>query len=207
MDTASTAVKDAEEQVEKAACSAEALIKLKSEDAVVAQLEKLRVASKGPFLEARSAVNKLKVRAQSLATMCRKQSTALQLHFQQIEETSHTEVVTALRAHVKKEELTPDAFFQGLGKGESCVPCDAFRTCVEKLTKDSLTPAQLEIGLRRYSAGVTKMATLSLLQRFLRCIQDIAITSSFDVKDGKSVRKIAVGEVAEVVGEEQTDEE
>lgn len=51
------------------------------------------------------------------------------------------------------------------------------------------------------------MAILSLLQRFLRCVQDIAITSAFDVKDGKTIRKIAVGDISAVVGEEQTDEE
>lgn len=225
--------KAAEEQVDKAVSSSEALIKLKSGDAggtvaafeqaegeltaalniideaeakMVGQLEELKTATKGPFLEARSSVNKLKVRVQSLASRCKKHNTALSLRFQQIEEKAHGEVIAAIRTHVKEKQLTADALFASLGGSESFLGCEAFRVFVGKLGS-SLAPCQLDFALQRYSAGVTKMAILTLLQRYLRCVAEIAITSTFDVKEGKTLRKILLGELAEVVGEEKIDEE
>lgn len=77
---------------------------------------------------------------------------------------------------------------------------------MEKIPGLELKPGQLEVGLARYSSGVSRLKALCLLQRFVRCAKDIAVTSGFDVKDGKTLRKLVLDEIAEVLEEERTDE-
>mmetsp|Transcript_122013 Transcript_122013/g.304481 ORF Transcript_122013/g.304481 Transcript_122013/m.304481 type:complete len:1901 (-) Transcript_122013:56-5758(-) len=234
MDEAASGSKAAEEQVEKAIAAADVLVKSKGSEAeesasafsqaekdltgaaeasekveeqVKDKLDELKAYFKGPFSEARSALNKLKVRLVDGTKKCKKQVAALKAVMKQMESDAHEAIVTALTAHVKKTEgLDPEGLFKQLSNGEASVPSQGFAEFVEKLPGLDLKKSHLNLGLQRYSAGVTRLSILSLFQHYLLCVKEIAITSTFEVKDSKTIRKLIIGEVVCVLEDEQVDE-
>lgn len=58
---------------------------------------------------------------------------------------------------------------------------------------------QLDVWLRHYTSGITKLNFQEILQEFWKCAKEIAITVSFDVKKSKTIRKLVVGEIVAVL--------
>jgi len=63
----------------------------------------------------------------------------------------------------------------------------------------NLKANQLDLGLTQYSDGLSKLALLGLTQQFFRCLKDIAITTAFEVKESKTLRKLVKEEIVEVL--------
>jgi len=71
------------------------------------------------------------------------------------------------------------------------------RAYVEKIPDSGLKPIQLQLGLDSFVSGISKLAMKEMLQSYYRVVKGIAITSAFNVKDSKTLRKLEEGEFVE----------
>lgn len=174
-------------------------------EAIRSTLDALKGSTTKASGEARNLVLKHKVKVGGIDTACRKQLLSLRNVRLEVAEVAHQAVVAAVRKHAEENSLGPDAFFKELSKGEKIVAAADFRTFLEGLASDVTSP-QLDLALERYSAGVTRFAVCGMLQEYKRVVKDIAVTSASAVKDGKSLRKILIGEIVEVLESGSRDE-
>eukprot|EP00927_Polykrikos_kofoidii_P057622 TRINITY_DN5177_c0_g1_i5.p1 TRINITY_DN5177_c0_g1~~TRINITY_DN5177_c0_g1_i5.p1 ORF type:complete len:2021 (-),score=505.36 TRINITY_DN5177_c0_g1_i5:134-6160(-) len=169
------------------------------------KLEEIKGFVKGPLGELRASLVKQKVAASAIDSRCRKQAAALQNARKQFANDAHAAVVRALRLHAQKTDAAAEGVWQELSKGADEVSVEYLRSFLEKLADVKFKAGQLDLGLERYSAGLTKLSLLEILQEYLKCVKDIAMTSAFEVKEGKTVRKIGLDEVVEVLNPAEKD--
>jgi len=79
------------------------------------------------------------------------------------------------------------------------IPKNSLKEFVEKIPDSGLKSSQLELGLDHYEAGVTKLSLCGMLQNFLKCVKEIALTTTLEVKDSKTLRKLEVGELVQIL--------
>jgi len=226
VDAATQCLNSLQEQVDKHVPAAEALAKSKGADeddplaamdkmeaelkalleeiekghqGMKAHLEEVKTSTKGPFSEARSNLVKLKVRLGSFESKCLKQQTSLRVARKEVEGVAHTAVIEALRAHARKEGTAPEALFKQLSQGALEVPQSEMRSFLEKIPDSGLKASQLQLGLSRYEGGFSKICLLGILQECMRCVKEISMTNAFEIKECKTLRKLMVGEVIEVL--------
>jgi len=162
-------------------------------------LDEVKNSTKGPFSEARSTLVKMKVRIGSFESKCLRQQAALRTARNQVEISSHGAVLAALQAHAKATAVVPEVLFKKLSQGALDIPLTEIRSYVEKIPDSGLKASQIQMGLLRYANGLSKMCLLGMLQEFMHCVKEISMTDVFEVKDCKTVRKLATGEVIEVL--------
>jgi len=220
-------------EIEKVLPATEALVKSRGADqenplaamdkadesleAVVASIEKgqakikehmdsIKTAAKGPFTEARSSLVKLKVKVGALDAKCKKQIVAVKGARKQVASDAHTTVTGALRDHLLSKGVKTDEFFKELSQGKAEITQKRLREYLEKLPGEKLKASILDMGLDRYAGGLTRLAFSGALQEYQRCVKDIAITTAFQVKDSKTLRKLQIGEVVEVLEAAKVDD-
>eukprot|EP00929_Paragymnodinium_shiwhaense_P078671 TRINITY_DN407_c0_g1_i1.p1 TRINITY_DN407_c0_g1~~TRINITY_DN407_c0_g1_i1.p1 ORF type:complete len:2038 (+),score=907.90 TRINITY_DN407_c0_g1_i1:163-6276(+) len=175
--------------------------------AVKEKLETLKTAAKGPFGELRADLVKKKVTLGQLEGKCKKQSQALQRARKTVGNEAHAAFVTVLKEHATKSELSSEALFKNLAKDAEDIPVDALKTLLNGLPDCSLKAEQLDLALDRYTGvGLSKMGFMDFMQEYQDCVKEIAITTQFEVKSSKTVRKAAIGEIFEVLEGPKTDE-
>jgi len=174
---------------------------------IKAGMDEIKAATEGPLKDARATLIKLKVRVGALESKCKAQQLGLQRARKQVASDAHEAVTRALQLFVRKAGKRPDEVFTELSQGGQEVPVDELRKFVGGIPDHGLKAAQLELGLERYAGGVTRLTLLELLQEFKRCVKDIAITTAFEVKDSKTLRKLAVGELIEVLEADRADKD
>ncbi|OLQ11585.1 hypothetical protein AK812_SmicGene4566, partial [Symbiodinium microadriaticum] len=155
--------------------------------------------AKGPYSEAKNSLVKMKVKTGALENKCRKLRTGLQVAKNDMAKAAEDAILKALREHVKAQGMSAEELFQKLGKGEESIQADTLRAFIEKIPDSQLKASQLDLALTRFSHGLSKLMVLDLVQEFQKCVKEIALTTALEVKDGKTVRKLAKGEVLEVV--------
>jgi hypothetical protein len=154
---------------------------------------------KGPYLEVRSTLIKHKGKAGLLAQKCQKQLAALKSMSQEIVQLAKQALIKALKTHVQSQTIHADDLFRELSAGQQCIAQSALREYIQKIPNSGLSPAQLDLGMSAYEVGMTKLGLCGLLQEYFRVVKDIAITTAFNVKDSKTLRKLEVGELVEVL--------
>ncbi|CAK0902536.1 unnamed protein product [Prorocentrum cordatum] len=174
---------------------------------IKASMDGLKAAADGPLKEARAVLVKLKVRVGALESKCRAQQLGLQRARKQAASDAHAAVAGAMQLHIRKAGRKPDEVFAELSKGGQDVPLEELRRFVSGIPDHGLRAAQLDLGLEGYAGGVTRLTLLEMLQEFRRCVKDIAITTAFEVKDSKTIRKLAVGELVEVIEADKADKD
>lgn len=155
--------------------------------------------AKGPYSEAKNSLVKMKVKTGALENKCRKLRTGLQVAKNDMAKAAEDAILKALRVHVKEQGMSAEELFQKLGKGEESIQADTLRAFIEKIPDSQLKASQLDLALTRFSHGLSKLMVLDLVQEFQKCVKEIALTTALEVKDGKTVRKLAKGEVLEVL--------
>jgi len=108
-------------------------------------------------------------------------------------------VTLALQAHTQKQQITVDALFEQLCKSGQTIPVKSLREYVQKIPDSGVKSSQLELGLDRYEAGITKLSLCGMLQSFLKCVKEIALTTTLEVKDSKTLRKLEVAEIVQIL--------
>jgi len=185
-----TALAAAEKELEAAVVSAEKLATVVKE-----KLDTIKGAVKGPLGEARASLVKLKVSVGGLDSRCKKQIASLRTARKQVSNGAHAAIVAAL----KRTGIGPEELFKQLSKGGDDISVEALRFFLSKLGDTKLKASQLDPGLERYATGFTRLSLLEMLQEYQKCVKEIAITTAFEVKDSKTIRKISVGETLEVL--------
>jgi len=162
---------------------------------------------KGPLNELRQSLVKDKVKISSFESKCRRQLMLLRDAQKKLANDSHEAVTKLLREHMSQKETTAEALFKQLSKDGADVPIEGVSSFISSLDAASaLKPGQLQIGLERYSGGLTKLILLEMLQDFQKCVKEIAVTTSFEVKASKTIRKIQQDELVELLVAGKVDE-
>lgn len=187
------AMDKAEEALRAAMATAE-----KTLQSIRETLESMKTATARAFSEARAVVMKHKTKIGSIDNKCRKLIAALVAARNDVADVAHAAVVAAVRKNVYEKGTSVEAVFTDLAKGSQDIPLASFRTFIDGFA-DKLPALQLDLGLERYAAGVSRYALYTILQEYKMCVKDIAVTDSATVKGGKTLRKLTVGELVEVL--------
>lgn len=115
-------------------------------------------------------------------------------------------VLNALIGHVKQKKLVVGDLFKELCKGGSQIKVDDLKAFLKDIPEPALSESTLELGLARYVEGLSKLCFMGILQEFWECVKEVAITTEFAVKTSKTKRKLAVGEIIEMLEEPKTDD-
>lgn len=169
------------------------------------KMETTTAGAKGVAGDLRAALVKHKVAATTCETKCKKQVAFLRSARKQAADAAHTACTVALRAHAQKIGAGPDALFKEMSEGSDEVSLEKLKAFFGKLP-DCPKASQLDMGLMRYKAGLSKLVLLDILQEYLQCVKEIALTTSFEVKDSKTIRKLALDEYVEVLESGKVDE-
>jgi len=110
-----------------------------------------------------------------------------------------------LRGYSIAKDVSVDKLFSQLSNGKEDISVSSLCSFLEKNSTEKVHPSLFAAGLESYSAGLTKLTFSSLTQEFMACIKDIAITTAFEVKDSKTIRKLQAGEVVQALELEQVD--
>eukprot|EP00927_Polykrikos_kofoidii_P084335 TRINITY_DN8855_c0_g2_i1.p1 TRINITY_DN8855_c0_g2~~TRINITY_DN8855_c0_g2_i1.p1 ORF type:complete len:1963 (+),score=523.65 TRINITY_DN8855_c0_g2_i1:91-5979(+) len=165
-----------------------------------AKQDEFKMTAKVHLSEVRSVINKLRVRVSSLETKCKKQMVALTEARKKVEGDAYEAVAAVLRGISKANNLTTEALFNQLSVGREEISVESLKTFLSASSDSTLKDSQVNLGLNRFSScGVSRLALSAMRQDFLKCVKDIAITDSLDVKDSKTIRKVSVGEIIEVL--------
>jgi len=113
-------------------------------------------------------------------------------------------VASAIREAASKEGLRVEALFEKLRKEKATIPVQELSTFVSSA---ALQASEIQLGLERYEAsGFTKLGLTLLLQDYMKCIKEVVMTDLFDVKEGKTVKKLSFGDMVEVLEPGKDDE-
>eukprot|EP00933_Yihiella_yeosuensis_P073985 TRINITY_DN8279_c0_g2_i1.p1 TRINITY_DN8279_c0_g2~~TRINITY_DN8279_c0_g2_i1.p1 ORF type:complete len:731 (-),score=206.48 TRINITY_DN8279_c0_g2_i1:481-2550(-) len=162
--------------------------------------ETRRPIQAGPMFEARRHVSRLEATIGDQEVKCNRAFNSLQVIRKQMTSSARSSVAAALRDAAKKAELDAEALFDKLCKGNPTIKLEELQNFVGPDLK-------VELGLESHaSTGLTKMAFLSTIQDYMKVVKEIAVTDVFDIKSSKTVRKLAMGEMVEVLEEAKIEE-
>lgn len=173
---------------------------VKATEKIKTDLDKIKnCSSKGPFAEARSSLIKIKVKVGAIEQKCKKQIASLRAAHKGVAVEAQKAVILALQAHAQAKQITADVLFKQLCKSGQTIPIKSLREFVEKIPDSGLKASQIELGLDRYESGLTKLSLCGMLQGFQKCVKEIALTTTLEVKDSKTLRKLEVGELVQIL--------
>jgi len=122
----------------------------------------------------------------------------------------------ALRDHMKAKDLTTEALFAEIaGPAGGGVNEETFTAYLEKLPEAigheevAFTPERRSEAFRHMDTAAIGSVTLDAFRdifnlRFV-CVKGISVTDSFEIKSGKAVAKVEVGDTLEAIGGPKTD--
>lgn len=170
------------------------------EQAIKRHLEALKPAKgggKGPLGEARSDLVKMKAKALSFEGKCRKHAATLQAASREVRSKALAAVTSVVRSHALEKGIVADDLFAQLSK-DGNIPLPAMREFIEKIPDNGLTASQMDLALSRYTSGISKLVAYEMLQEYMLCVKEIAITNTGEVKGSKTMRRLELGEVVQV---------
>lgn len=168
------------------------------------EVAELRDATRAPLVEARRLMLRLKARLAPLENRCKTAIAAVAAARGRVTGDAERAVAEAFRASVKGENA--EALFKRLSGGQGLITAESLRRHLEAAPEPRPKPSDLDLGLHRYSAGISRFAFQSLLQEYMRCVKDIVLTTAFEVRSSSTLRKIERGEVVQVLGGTRVDE-
>eukprot|EP00928_Gymnodinium_smaydae_P007365 TRINITY_DN12654_c0_g1_i1.p1 TRINITY_DN12654_c0_g1~~TRINITY_DN12654_c0_g1_i1.p1 ORF type:complete len:1473 (-),score=475.17 TRINITY_DN12654_c0_g1_i1:145-3909(-) len=125
------------------------------------------------------------------------------------------EVGSAIREALEAKGCsTSDLYDQLAGEGAEHVSEEAMSKYLDSLQKLSLSAEQKRLLFAHQQGGaadtsgpvaLSRWAFHSMLQRFCKCVKEIAITNEFDIKTATTKRKLEAGEVIEIFEGPRTD--
>ena len=185
-------------------------------------MEEIRNASKGPLFDARRMMFRLKVKLAPLPNNCKKHLKTIQEKKLMMVEEVQRMVADLLREHAQQNNLSADALYEKLrkvpapageanGNAETAteaevdgqVPVDALRTFLRSVKE--MPSSELDIALQGFEAGISRFAFFDLVEEYRKCVKEVAVTSSFEVKSS-TTRKLEIDEVVQVLGQPSTEE-
>eukprot|EP00928_Gymnodinium_smaydae_P017927 TRINITY_DN16838_c0_g3_i1.p1 TRINITY_DN16838_c0_g3~~TRINITY_DN16838_c0_g3_i1.p1 ORF type:complete len:2020 (-),score=638.02 TRINITY_DN16838_c0_g3_i1:82-6141(-) len=164
-----------------------------------AQQESIKGGVKGPRLDIRVSATKLRGQVTTLEVKVKKQLSALQAARAAAADEAHRAVAGALRAYASRRGTQQQNLFKELAGRAEQVSVETLRKTLEK-APEAPSGVQLDLALERYAAhGLSRLAFVNMLQEYMKCVKEIALTDNFEVNGAKTTRKLAVGELVEVL--------
>eukprot|EP00927_Polykrikos_kofoidii_P033786 TRINITY_DN2862_c0_g2_i1.p1 TRINITY_DN2862_c0_g2~~TRINITY_DN2862_c0_g2_i1.p1 ORF type:complete len:884 (-),score=211.54 TRINITY_DN2862_c0_g2_i1:94-2532(-) len=163
------------------------------------KVEEVKPTAKGPLGELRASLVKTKVSVTTMENKSKKQITSLVKARGQVAEDAHKAIVDFLVQNARKSEGGADKLIKQLCGDQEIVPLATAKGVIESLPEAKFKVGQLDLGLERYSEGFAKVTVLDMVQEHMKCVKEIAVTTDFDVKDSKTIRKLAAGETVEIL--------
>eukprot|EP00913_Durusdinium_trenchii_P024432 g22935.t1 len=187
-------------------------------------MEEIRNASKGPLFDARRMMFRLKVKLAPLPNNCKKhlktiqecrtkyQAAAQEKKLMMMEDVQRM-VADLLREHALKNSLSAEALYEQLRKVDAEAPVNGDAEHLEATTqsdrlaalrsflqsKKEMSAAELDMALQGFEAGISRFAFLDLVEEYRKCVKEVAVTATSEVKSS-TTRKLEIDEVVQVLG-------
>jgi len=139
----------------------------------------------------------------SLESRCRQQAKALDAARRKLAAEAEQAVAEALRVHCRKFNVEAGALFKQLSKAGPVVPVAQLQSLLE--SNGDLQATELDLGFKRHAQGVSRFALVEMVQDYRKCVKELVLTTSFEVKSGSVLRKLELGEIVEILGEHGRD--
>lgn len=169
---------------------------------------KMAKASKGPWFEAKQELAKLQGQLDAAEGKASAAAEGAQAACEALTTAKLGQVSAALRSAVKARETSAEALFAEVaGEGKEQISEASLCSHLDKLPDLGLTSEQKLLIFRKVGAGssISRRAFCELVDRYLRCVKSVAITSEFEIKSSSTLRKLEVDEFAELLEGPQTD--
>jgi len=171
-------------------------------------------ATRGPWLEARRDLAKLRGRIDQVDRKTRQLTSTVKKKTDALVATKAVELASAARASMKAKDMDIDALFKKLAdaqadSGEKCLSEKAFGRYVDSVKGLKMSAEQKKALFQHASSdakGVSRQGFSKLIEQYYKCVKDIAITSGFDIKGSSTSRKLELGEVVEILDGPKTDD-
>jgi len=164
---------------------------------------KVAKAVRGPWHEAKQEMAKLKQRVERISKSAASISASVDSAYEKLLAEKLGQVSAAIRDSVQQRASTTESLFAELaGASGDIVTQDAFRAYVASLPALSLAEEHQQMLFAGAGAGgIRRRAFLGMLERYYKCVKDIAITTDFDIRAGanSTLRKLESSEVVEVL--------
>lgn len=180
-------------------------------DGLANQENKTLRSIRGPWIEARQALGALRQRLDEIVKKGDEVVAHTQAACESLKATRLAQVSSAFRASIQSRGITTVELYAELaGKDGERILEDAFSKHVDKVANVGMPPEQKRLLLLQKLAGadedvgdvpgeLTRWGFLKMLQRYSKCVKDIAITAEFDIKSSNTLRKLELAEVVEVL--------
>lgn len=187
--------------------------------------KEIRNASKGPLVDARRMMFRLKVKLAPLPNNCKKHLKTIQEKKLMMVEDVQRMVADLLREHARKNNLSADALYEQLRKvpdhadgaingnadanadanaeADGAIPIESLRGFLQSVKE--MASAELDIALQGFEAGISRFAFFDLVEEYRKCVKEVAVTATSEVKSATS-RKLEIDEVVQVLGQPTTEE-
>jgi len=167
---------------------------------------KVGKAVKGPWFEAKQDMKKLKQRVLAAEKRSVEVVQSCQEACDTLAEAKSGMVASALRASVQARGITTEALFGELADAEETVSQEALFKYLDGLKDFALTPQHRRLLFKGSATGLTRRAFFAMVERYFRCVREIAITKEFEINASSHLRKIALSEIVEVIEGPKSDE-
>jgi len=165
-------------------------------------------AVRGPWLDARQDMAKLQKQVEGIEKKAKALTEKSQRAFDWLAETTVGLASAAMRKDIKAKGNSVEKLYVELaGKSEAQIAEPSFTKYLNKLQGIKFTPEQMQLLFQKGAAGgLSRRVFFGMVERYFRCVKEIAITSEFDIKNSTTVRKLEKDEFIEVLEGPQSDE-
>jgi len=171
------------------------------------QLQEVRSAPvKGALAEARAQLQKIKIRLGAVETKAKKLAESIREARGLMAKDAHKALTSVLREHLRASAQTAEELFKKLSQDADEISGKSMADYVDQLPEKTCKRSHLDLAMLRYPSGITSLSLRGLLQEFHRCVKEIAITDCHSVKESKTLRKLEVGELVELLEPPRMDE-
>lgn len=170
------------------------------------QQAKLGAATTGPLSRAKPELSKMLSKVEAALRKATGNIDNLRKACAAIVSARLAQVSTSLRDDVQKRNISLEALFKELAKGDRIEEA-VFCKRLQSLEGLELTSEQALLVCRRIEAGgICKRKFLNFLQKYFSVVKAIAMTDEFDINKAKTIRKAEVDEIVEVLEGPRKDE-
>jgi len=157
-------------------------------------------AVKGPMFEGKAKLLKMTGTLQTTLTKSLGVFNAVQKNCGIIADKHHGDVSGLMRAEMQKKGIAAEAYFIELAAGSERISEEAFRSHVKGLQGDTFVEQPVTMVCRSIDTdGIGRRRFQAFMQQYYVVVKGIAITDAFDIGEAKTIRKVELQEVIELL--------
>jgi len=165
------------------------------------------VTRSGSIQDAKQGLNKLQTKVDAIEKRVKVSFGSVKTACDSIAEARSSQVAGAIREMVQTQSLNLEAIFAEQAAGQERIMEDVFCKYVSTLPGLDFPEEHANLLFRHVAAdGVTCRAFLRMVQQYFVCTKEIAVTTNFEISISKTVRRMELGQIIEVLEGPQCDE-